>query len=454
MRAFDFVATVAEAESFEAQNFHAERRLAETRALSYETLAVFFFVVALIQISAAFWLFHRSAYFIGTYNIEKLKREKGIDTNLVGTKQLPLSRFICVLISLVAFVEYIVKAGQAFDLSRNRPVGISTTNYSYWGYLAGCPLIMYDWAETIRVDGVVYFAAAVLAAMVIANATEFIDGTAHWALLACGLSIAPVIVWRTGGKARATITVCRKHAISRKAGNYLLLAGVTMSVGWGIFPITWVLRDDLDPSHGVFDVSIADIMHGVGDIVSKPLFAFFLIVYRQHQEDLHLRDIIRELGWAPEDLKKLVCMLERNKEGKAPPPEVIIATVPALLDHLLQQSEIPKSARVKRALVQQRLHSRMKSFRQSGEEEKAEGLRQKMETLCVQRFKSEDPKSKEDEELEVIASLAVKETKEKDGYFTNINEQEMNRETKWERGKRGRSKFQICSLIYPMESPT
>uniref|UniRef100_A0A0G4F0P8 Uncharacterized protein n=1 Tax=Chromera velia CCMP2878 TaxID=1169474 RepID=A0A0G4F0P8_9ALVE len=350
--------------------------------LSLAELGIFFIIVAVVQALAAMWLYHRSANFIGTRNVTRLKWENGLDKNLVGAKQLPLSRFIGVIISAISFVEYSLKAAQAFDLYRDQPIGFNTIDYAYWGYIVGCPLIMYDWAETIRMEGVTFYAGAVFGALVMANATEIIQGSAHWLLFSFGLTIVLVIICTTGKQAMSIIKVCKQHACSKKAGNMLIIASCTMLIGWAIFPTAWILRDDIDPSHGIVDLSVIDLMHGIGDIISKPLFAIFLVMYREYVEDLHFKDIIKELKWTDEDVKNIADMKKDDV-----PNEVLIRTVPALLDHLLaNQSHLTRT--LQKAVAYERLKSRANTLQQTKGAEFAAAIVADEHARLEEQFKS------------------------------------------------------------------
>uniref|UniRef100_A0A0G4HYN0 Uncharacterized protein n=1 Tax=Chromera velia CCMP2878 TaxID=1169474 RepID=A0A0G4HYN0_9ALVE len=303
--------------------------MAEGADLNASQLAAFYLSIALFQALAGVILYRLSARYIGTHDILRLRWERGYNTGAVGAKQLPLSRFIGVVIAYISCLEYTIKAAQEFDLAAGNDIGLNLTLYQYWGYLGGCPLIMYDFTETLGIEGNLYYAVGTFAALLAAFWTEWVRGAAQWVLFGAGAILVVGMAYFAAKRSLGTLGVLRKHDVSKQACLWLLIALMTFGVGWMIFPTSWLLRSDIHS--GVLNNATIAILHGVGDVVSKPLFAFFLTRYRMETENIHLKAILKGLKWHKDGTKDITFVNA--------PEEVLVITVPALLEHTISQKQ-------------------------------------------------------------------------------------------------------------------
>uniref|UniRef100_A0A0G4GDI8 Uncharacterized protein n=1 Tax=Chromera velia CCMP2878 TaxID=1169474 RepID=A0A0G4GDI8_9ALVE len=305
------------------------------------TLGIIFVCISVFQFFSGIYLFHVSAHFIGSQQMLRLRWEKGYNNDVVGARSLPLNRFVGSIVSLVSFVEYSIRACQMFDKAAGRDPGLDVTPYMYWGYLVGCPLIIWDFAETLGVEGIPFYSAATFFCILVGFWTEHIRSSAQWFLFGTGDFLVGIMAWNVGKRALYVLNTLIKHDVSKPAARWLVISLMTFGLGWCVFPIAWLLRDDIH-SVGTVDTSYIALLHGFGDVVSKPLFAMFLTQYRTITEDLHLKSILRALNWLRDFENK-----KADFEFKDVPEEVVIVTVPALLESCMNAT---KPAEVKKAL--------------------------------------------------------------------------------------------------------
>uniref|UniRef100_A0A0G4HPS7 Uncharacterized protein n=1 Tax=Chromera velia CCMP2878 TaxID=1169474 RepID=A0A0G4HPS7_9ALVE len=305
------------------------------------SLGVLFLCISIFQFFAGVYLFHVSAQFIGSQQILRLRWEKGYNNDVVGARNLPLNRFVGAIISFISFVEYAIRSCQSLDKAAGRDPGLDVTQYMYWGYLVGCPLIIWDFTETLGMEGIPFYSAATFFCLFVGFWTEHIRSSAQWFLFGTGIVLVGVMAWNVSKRALYVLRILMKHDVSKNSARWLLIAMMTFGLGWCVFPIAWLLRNDIH-NVGTVHPSYIALLHAFGDVVSKPLFAIFLTRYRQCTEDMHLKSILRALNWLRDFEDK-----KTDFEFKEVPEEVVIVTVPALLESCLAQK---KPEEVKRAL--------------------------------------------------------------------------------------------------------
>lgn len=308
--------------------------------ISQTGLGIWELCVALLQFFCAYYTYIISSRYVGSFNVLRLRWERGYDASLVGAKQLPTSRFLSMLISLISGIEHCIRTASYFDAAAGRELGIDVNKYFYWGYLLGCPLIVWDFAETLGMEGIHLLTAATFGALLLAFWSEQVYGSAHWVIFGFGCVLFLYIMYSFATRCWETLTVLRQHQFHKEA-NWLLASFALFMIGWNVFMPAWVIRDDIH--NGYADTSVVGMLHGIGDIIAKPVFGIVLINYRQCTEDIHLKAILKALKWSYSEEQGLINGIRTQDMGsnmhRKVPEEVQIITVPALLDYAVSTKQ-------------------------------------------------------------------------------------------------------------------
>uniref|UniRef100_A0A0G4HHL1 Uncharacterized protein n=1 Tax=Chromera velia CCMP2878 TaxID=1169474 RepID=A0A0G4HHL1_9ALVE len=265
-------------------------------SLDLQALVFILVVFAAFQLAAAIYLLIHSSMYIGNVNIAKLKKR----SNYVSDDP-----------------------------------GLDVNISFYWGYFLAYPLIVFEFTETLDMVGIRYYAAGTFFALIFYFATEYVRGISHWILFGLALTIWGLIFIRLLQAVVPLLNTLQRYHVSRRLAFWLRCTTVTFLVGWCLFPVTWLIRNDIDSTHGWVHPTIMVPVLGFLDVCIFPVFALFLAQFRALTEDIHLLEIIKALRWVKLSKDGREVPDPGQREGPSLPPEVLLRTIPALLEYSL-----------------------------------------------------------------------------------------------------------------------
>jgi len=309
-------------------------------------IAGFYIAMAILMLLGAIDQYNRMSRFVGNRELTKIKWERGLETSSVGeftSYRLPPTRFLCCISCLLMLWDFTTRICQNFDMANSYYVGFHWQWSMNITYALECGILLYAYAETLGMEGPMFYAGAAIASLVLGVFTEFMRGGAHWVCFVWSvfaLYCPYVPLWQ---RTRELLDILGAHKCTVLAHWYVKMTAAIIFGGWWLFIIPWILRNDMDLSHGWVHRDYIDIFHGGLVVLTKPLYGYLLNQYVLIQEEIHMDEILRVMHWDV-DTSNEPLMTDV-------PNEVVVVTTPAILNYAVKHYKDPEStARAKKEL--------------------------------------------------------------------------------------------------------
>jgi bacteriorhodopsin len=180
----------------------------------------------------------------------------------------------------IDFVTAFVYYAKALDLMEGGGSSFSLNKITYADYVLTCPMLILDFALTIDLRGKIRLTAFCWMILGMGVASFLAKPPYNFAYY--GLDLFFFVCY----------FIYLAYIISERLPNlppvgkkYLYGSMGVFFCFWPVFPIVWLLRDEVG---GVISVQAFWILHGILDIICKSGYGLMISVYRMIVEDYHI----------------------------------------------------------------------------------------------------------------------------------------------------------------------